>query len=808
MEISYHALTTSEGNETFLFRFQSTESDDAHCLLVDAGRGTVVEDVLGPNDTLCGVLLTHAHRDHYEGLDSVDLSDASIFTAPDTAQIIDDVFEVAVTEGTSIGDSIQGAITAIDEWRSVAPSIDVRPVPAGHAPGACGFLIRFIEGDTDRHLLVTGDFTDRDAAGNPGMEKDPLINVEALLLTATTEDTFETELTDGLATTIESVNAGITTLVSASGLTGVQIVLLINAIRNRLDLSFRIRAVGQVAKILDTLDYGVDVELIPEFSNPAKLLDSGVVTVAGPEIPESGKSSGRLLEVIDDDPKAALVQFTSGGGIPVSGISCATHQFTLQNHPTKDTLIEYAQSYNPATVLISHVQGSESRSFNDVFEGYVWAVSDNQRYELFSDGKWRSPPWIPTGRPKSGETSLPPILGDSVDLIPNLDRRTEINLEAEGVDLDVIRSRLATGSLRPSNASTENTEPKSPRKVSPETVTPSSSSNDSTSSTATQSMSDQTPEDDTDEPDEKNKPNQLYNVVGPDLDTPSEVPDLKNPEPTNHIDARAQANLKQTAQSETTTETSTDSDGASSDVTESSTNMMSTSTQTEGEPAPESDDSVDESIDEDSTDESSTSQQATIQSNGDDEGGEQPDSSNQEASVSHTATTEESTQDSSSSSSSSEISGTVDLENTDTVSFDISPLVRVLVVSAVQRGDTDSVDEFVRTAVDALLGDALAGDLDKIESPVTTHEVSVEMDSIFEEFLNQVLGDESIMPADLLLEAVSARCDYDLSVQTIEVSDFADRQLLIERFLENTSIDFESVDAVVQAALERRLDVQ
>jgi len=50
--------------------------------------------------------------------------------------------------------------------------------------------------------------------------------------------------------------------------------------------------------------------------------------------------------------------------------------------------------------------------------------------------------------------------------------------------------------------------------------------------------------------------------------------------------------------------------------------------------------------------------------------------------------------------------------------------------------------------------------------------------------------------------------NYDLSVQTIEVSDFADRQLLIERFLENTSIDFESVDAVVQAALERRLDVQ
>jgi len=458
--------------------------------------------------------------------------------------------------------------------------------------------------------------------------------------------------------------------------------------------------------------------------------------------------------------------------------------------------------------LVSHVQGSESRSFNDVFEGYVWAVSDNQCYELFSDGKWRSPPWIPTGRPKSGKTSLPPILGDSVDLIPTLDRRAEIDPEAEGVDLDVIQSRLATGSLRPSNASIGNTESKSSTEVTPETVTPSPSSNDNTAYTVTQTMSDQTPENDIAESNKKTKPNKLYNVVGPDLDRPLQTPDLKDPEPTNHIDARARANLKQAAQSETNIKTSPDSDGPSSDVTESSTNMTSTSTQTESEPAPESDDSIDEPIDEDSTNESLTSQQGTIQPNGDDEGGEQPDPPNQEVSVSHTATTKESTQDSSTSSSNSEITDTADSENTDAVSFEISPLVRVLVVSAVQRGDKDSVDEFVRTAVDTLLGDALAGDLDKIESPITTHEVSIEMDSIFEELLNQVLGDESIMPADLLLEAVSARCDYDLSVQTIEVSNFADRQLLIKRFLENTSIDFESVDEVVQAALERKLGVQ
>jgi len=46
--------------------------------------------------------------------------------------------------------------------------LNIKPVPAGHTPGATGFYIEFEHNDEKETILITGDFTRRSVAGYSG----------------------------------------------------------------------------------------------------------------------------------------------------------------------------------------------------------------------------------------------------------------------------------------------------------------------------------------------------------------------------------------------------------------------------------------------------------------------------------------------------------------------------------------------------------------------------------------------------------------------------------------------------------------
>jgi putative mRNA 3-end processing factor len=69
MKLSRRYASITAENELSLLRDQSdSRSREASRVLVDAGTGLDVADLLGPADDLVAVCLTHAHADHCQSL--------------------------------------------------------------------------------------------------------------------------------------------------------------------------------------------------------------------------------------------------------------------------------------------------------------------------------------------------------------------------------------------------------------------------------------------------------------------------------------------------------------------------------------------------------------------------------------------------------------------------------------------------------------------------------------------------------------------------------------------------------------------
>lgn len=448
MRISFQHANPTAGNESFLLRFEGDAAETA-CVLVDAGHDVDVDRLLGPNDHLAAVCLTHAHLDHYFELAGAHRDDVPVFTSPATAAILEDVFDVAGREyDVRTTDTLESAITPIEGWEAVAAGVDVHPVPAGHVPGAVGFLVRVTDGEERHTVLATGDFTARRAAGFPGFDADRFVDVDVLFLTAARNDEFEASLTDGLGTAVEHAHGGARTLVTASGLIGVQCAYLVAAIGREYDRRVPVRVVGQVAKLYEALDYDCPgVEAVPDFEATSACLGPGVVTIAGPEVPH-GRSSGRLFGVLRSDPNACVVQLIGSGEDPVVDGACTIHAHDLVNHPTRDTLTAVHDAVNPVQTVVTHRHGGASSAFNDL-SSVVWGAGDTQEYTLFDGDQWRLPPWAGGGTVvRDAEQSVQQFAGsDVLDSLspPPLDRRDDPDLAAEGIDTDLLAELFHQG---------------------------------------------------------------------------------------------------------------------------------------------------------------------------------------------------------------------------------------------------------------------------------------------------------------------------------------------------------------------------
>jgi putative mRNA 3-end processing factor len=444
VRVEFQHADPAEGNESVLLRFARQGAENA-CLLVDAGPGVDLDALLGADDRLVAVLLTHAHLDHYGSLVANHPPGVPVYASPATAAVLPDVLSVARDEyGVASPEQVVEALTAVDSWTRVGAGVRVRPVPAGHAPGAAGFLVRFADdAGVDHTVALTGDFTLEHAAGRRGFPTDLTVEVEALFLTGVTDDRVAENLGEALGAALERARGGARTLVTASGLTGVHVAYLLSRLADRIGFGTRVVLAGQVAKVYDALGRRFPgVQSVPVFERTEEVLADGAVTVAGPEVPRE-HSSGRLFDELADDPGACVVQLVGSGRPPVRSAGCTVHDYVVSNHASEADLARVVEALDPGEVVVTHVHGGAQGRYNDLTDGVVWGKGDTDPATLFADGAWRTPEWMATDR-LSGEFEAPAGRADGgsvLDLAPD----PGATLADEPIDLEafdeVVRHR-------------------------------------------------------------------------------------------------------------------------------------------------------------------------------------------------------------------------------------------------------------------------------------------------------------------------------------------------------------------------------
>ncbi|MFB6137820.1 MAG: MBL fold metallo-hydrolase [Halobacteriaceae archaeon] len=449
MRVSYQHANPHSGRESTLLKFHDEVQGQTTCVLVDAGEDVDVDDLLGEDEYLTAVLLTHAHLDHYRTLGTNLRDGAPIYATPETASAITTRLETGTSHAdiTDAG-AVREALEPVHEWTTVSPDVRVHPVPAGHAPGACGFVLEFSDGDDRHHVLATGDFTERRAAGYPGMQTD--VPADAVLLTGATNEDAGDALTDAVATAVRRARAGSTTLATASASTGVHLAYLVAAVAERDSLPVPVTLAGRVATLWDAFGYDhPGVESVPTFDAPDDVLEPGAVTIAGPATPVAG-SSERLFGALADDAGATLVQVTSGALEPVRSARCSVYDAQVSNHPDEATVDSVVEQLQPIHVVVTHQQGAAADRYKDRYDSFVWATDDTAAYTLYDDGEWVGPPWVTEATRRrvrasryGGESATIGLPADATDLpLPTVTRHEEVDLAAEGVDVDRLADAL------------------------------------------------------------------------------------------------------------------------------------------------------------------------------------------------------------------------------------------------------------------------------------------------------------------------------------------------------------------------------
>lgn len=401
MQISFHHTNPAASHDSTLLKIVP-RNEDPQWYLIDAGDSVSPAAFTGPDESLNGVFLTHAHSDHYDSLGGVLTREIPLYVSPPTGAILQQAYsEADQHRGLGNAEVIAESLTPIETWTELTEDVDVLPIPAGHTPGAAAFLFQIDDlknnGETVT-ILATGDFTLRPAAGNPGLTIPGSIDIDVLIANAATTPDFPADLSGAVETILERALGGATTLVAAGALTGVHLAYVLGHLTAELDRSLPIRLVGQAAKLYAALEYDVpSVTLHPEFERTDEVLGPGTVTIAGPEAPTGG-STKRLFSVIDGDPDAVFVQLVTSGSERVERGACATHHVKLSNHPSEQQFREFVRENLPRHLIVKHVGMEQARAIGSEFENLLhWENDDMDPHTLYDDGRWLAPGWLDDG---------------------------------------------------------------------------------------------------------------------------------------------------------------------------------------------------------------------------------------------------------------------------------------------------------------------------------------------------------------------------------------------------------------------------
>jgi putative mRNA 3-end processing factor len=203
--------------------------------------------------------------------------------------------------------------------------------------------------------------------------------------------------------------------------------------------SMRIRLVGRAAKFYHALGYDRDrIRAIDRFDDPGELIDRGVVTVAGPRIPNSDeyeRSSGRLFNAMRHDPSATLVQLTEPGEGLRTDAHCRRSSFEFVNHPSAEALDTLVGASSPMNVVVVHDQHPEEGKYEDRWDSFWWTPYDESAYTIYDD-EWVGPEWAGPQTRMKVETR-PPSKAEqrgTSDQLPEVDPGVVLDLDDLGID--------------------------------------------------------------------------------------------------------------------------------------------------------------------------------------------------------------------------------------------------------------------------------------------------------------------------------------------------------------------------------------
>lgn len=450
MRLHVQRANPGVGPESILLRFEGLLPERTVCLLVDPGRGVDVDELLNESrdEYLAGIVVTHAHYEHYCTLGQ-NLGDGTpVYAAADTATILEGMIAGPSPPSITNEDAVLDQLTGTDGWEQLVHGIRLHPIQAGHAPGAAGFVIEATDESGSHTLLVTGDVTTRPAAGYAGFDVDLSSNVDVLVCPAAANDGFEQTLTEAVATICERATTGSTVLVTADGPTGVHVAYLLGHLVGRLDSPFPVTAVGRIAGLCRRLGYAIPhVATLPSFPDLDDVLTAGGVTIAGPSAAVEG-TSAHLFDRVADDADAAVVRLTTGPTTPMTTARCTVQSFALHNYPDRNTLAGLVDAVAPTYVVACPREDVTAATFEGVTDSFLWMPTDDRVHTLYDGTNWTTPPGcsdevVRQVRRRAAERQSEPPLSEYGFTVPIPERSGAVDLEREGLDVEAIRQRLS-----------------------------------------------------------------------------------------------------------------------------------------------------------------------------------------------------------------------------------------------------------------------------------------------------------------------------------------------------------------------------
>lgn len=461
MKAHFQSMNPSQTDDSFLLRFEDPLESTTRCILVDCGEGVDVDEFLGDDDELVGMVITHAHEDHISALPENAREGIPIFTTPNTATIIRTIFNEAANVGSAdalddtdtwpfwkritpnVAETVTDALTPITEFTQVTPHVDIAPVPAGHAPGAASFLFKLIGGESTRYMLATGDFTTHAVGTNPGLTTDiaRAVNVDAVFLNSPTrpDDEYGNVLSESLGSMLKHAMQGKKVLVPASSLTGIHYAHWAGKLVESSSIPVKITLAGLTAKLYKELGYDASqVNLVPEY-RASDVIDNGNIVITAPEVPTSG-GAGEIYNHVKNDPNATVIQLKSGGDKPSSHLSI-DESYRFLPHPTDEEIDNLIESLNPVHMVVNH---GPKDNFKDRYSFTIhWTIKDHHRINTFlNKGKWVEPSWMSSTSARSTRSEngsrgqlMPEPSGESA--LPSVMDTTTAFEEARIFDADI-----------------------------------------------------------------------------------------------------------------------------------------------------------------------------------------------------------------------------------------------------------------------------------------------------------------------------------------------------------------------------------